>query len=52
MKKEIKTYTHCENWRVCNELLSSGFNKIADCMWSKMFKHPVTETTVIVNLIY
>ena len=50
--RKVETHTHVENWRVCNELLASGFNKIADCMWSKIFKHPVTDTTVIVNLSY
>lgn len=46
---EIKTYSHDENWKICNELAGKGFYKIFDCLWSKKFYNPKTRETVFVK---
>lgn len=47
---KIETFTHEENWKVCEELKEKGYCKIADCMWSKTFRKD--NETIIVELKY
>ena len=47
---EIKTTSHEENWKVCNELLKKGFVKSSDCMWAKIFRNENEEVRVLLDL--
>lgn len=48
----IKTTSHEENWKVCNELYEKGFIKIADSFWCKVFNNYETNEEVIVEFEY
>ena len=46
IRTEIKTYTEREQREVERKLQETGYNKIADCMWAKIYTKNNNEIVV------